>query len=245
MATDKSDRDDSSPSVSPLSNPTPNDAPPDDPVDVDLGVVSRGFAGLPPHARGQKIGLFGGSFNPPHDGHRVASLLALHRLRLDNVWWLVSPGNPLKDTSALPTVEARVAAGCKLAAHPKIMVSGFEQQLGSPYTCDTVAALAARCPEVHFVWLMGADSFADFHLWKNWRTIAETVPLAIVDRPGSTLHAAQGRAAETLRDFRLDESAAPLLPTSKPPAYVFLHGTPSPLSSTQLRATRDESTTNP
>ena len=172
----------------------------------------------------------------------MASLLALQRLQLDRVWWLVSPGNPLKDTSSLPPVEARIASACRLAAHPRIVVTGFEQTLGSPFTCDTVAALAVRCPTVHFVWLMGADSFANFHLWKNWRTIADTLPLAIVDRPGSTLQAAQGRAATVLQSFRLDESTAPLLPTSKPPAYVFLHGKRSPLSSTQLRAKHGSST---
>ena len=222
------------------------DRPDDDPCLLSQG-FSQGFSGLPPHARGQRIGLFGGSFNPPHDGHRAASVMALHRLRLDKVWWLVSPGNPLKDTRALPPVEDRILAACALASHPKIVVTGFERTLGSPYTCDTVAALAARCPGVHFVWLMGGDSFASFHLWKNWRSIADTLPLAIIDRPGSTLSAAQNRAASALRAFRLDESAAPRLATIKPPAYVFLHGRRSPLSSTQIRARvgRPKSTTSP
>lgn len=199
-------------------------------------MISKAFARLPPHGRGQRIGLFGGSFNPPHDGHRSASLLALHRLQLDWVWWLVSPGNPLKDTRGLPAVEDRIAAARRLAAHPRIVVTGFERTLGSPYTCDTVAVLAERCPTIRFVWLMGADSFATFHLWKDWRLIAATMPLGIIDRPGSTLRAAQTRASATLRAYRLDERNAALLPTTKPPAYVFLHGKRSPLSSTQLRA---------
>ena len=199
-------------------------------------MISQGFAGLPPVGRGQRIGLFGGSFNPAHDGHRAASLLALRRLRLDRVWWLVSPGNPLKDTRDLPPVSVRMEAARRLASHPGIVVTAFEQKLGSPYTCDAVAALAVRCPGIHFVLLMGADSFASFHRWKRWRSIVATVPLGIVDRPGSTLRAAQTRAASALGAARLDESAAPLLATTRPPAYVFLHGKRSPLSSTQLRA---------
>ena len=191
---------------------------------------------MPPIARGQRIGLFGGSFNPPHDGHRAASLIALRRLKLDWVWWLISPGNPLKDTRDLPSVAARIEIARRLAAHPRIMISGYEQTLGSPFTCDTVAALALRCAGVRFVWLMGADSFATFHHWKNWRSIADTFPLGIIDRPGSTLRAAQARAASTLRAVRLDERDAALLPTAIPPAYVFLHGRRSTLSSTQLRA---------
>lgn len=199
-------------------------------------MISQAFAGLPPVARGQRIGLFGGSFNPPHDGHRTASLVALKRLQLDWVWWLVSPGNPLKDVSDLPPVAERMAAAQAIAAHPKIVVTGFEEKLGSPFTCDTVAAITSRCPDVHFVWLMGADSFADFHHWKNWKDIANTVPLAIVDRPGSTLRATQAQAAATLSAGRLDEREAASLATTPPPAYVFLHGPRSPLSSTQLRA---------
>lgn len=206
-------------------------------------MISAAYPGLPPHGRGQRIGLFGGSFNPPHDGHRVASLLALRRLRLDRVWWLVSPGNPLKDTRDLPSVAERIVAASEVAAHPGIIVTGFEQALGSPFTCDTVASLAARCPGLHFVWLMGADSFAGFHDWKNWRLIADTFPMAIIDRPGSTLRAAQTRAAAALGAFRLDESDAPLLATAPPPAYVFLHGKRSTLSSTQLRAESTDPTT--
>ena len=209
-------------------------------------MISQGFAGLPPFARGQRIGLFGGSFNPPHDGHRAASLLALKRLRLDRVWWLVSPGNPLKDRSGLPPVAERIAAAERVAAHPKIVVTGFEARLGSPFTCDTIVELKRRCAGVHLVWLMGADSFADLHRWKSWRRIAEMLPIGIIDRPGSTLRAAQARAAATLAPARLEESDAVLLATTPPPAYVFLHGRRSPLSSTALRATPKEApTTSP
>ncbi len=200
--------------------------------------LSSGFAGVPPHARGQRIGLFGGSFDPPHEGHRATSLVALRRLRLDAVWWLVSPGNPLKDHSALPPLDARMAAARRVAAHPRIAVSGLERGLGSSFTCDIVAALTRRCPGVRFVWIMGSDAFADLHRWRRWRLIAATLPLGVVDRPGSTLSAASGHAAGALRAARLREVDAALLPGAAPPAYVFLHGKRSPLSSTGLRAAR-------
>ena len=151
------------------------------------------------------------------------------------MWWLVSPGNPLKDTSALPPVAARIEAARALAAHPRIVVSGFEQTLGSPYTCDTVAVLRARHPCVRFVLLMGADSFADLYRWKRWRLIVETLPIGVVDRPGSTLRAAQGAAAAALIGRRLPEHDAASLADAPPPAYVILHDKRSPLSSTALR----------
>ena len=201
-------------------------------------MISRGFAGLPPHGRGQRIGLFGGSFNPPHDGHRAASLIALHRLELDWIWWLVTPGNPLKEWNGLPPIAERMVAARLCAAHPKIIVTTFEAQLGSRYTYDLVQALVQRCPTVRFVWIMGADSFASFPLWKRWQGIADLVPLAVVDRPGFTLRATQTRAAALLRGARLGEAAAAQLPDQEPPAYVFLHGPRSSLSSTELRDDR-------
>lgn len=198
-------------------------------------LVSPGYRGLPPHAHGQRIGLFGGSFNPPHDGHRTASLLALKRLQLDRVWWLVSPGNPLKTHEGLPSVAARIADAQDVARHPRIAVSGFEAILGSPYTCDTVAALTTRCPGVHFVWLMGADAFCDLQRWRHWSRIAAALPFAVVDRPGSTLAATHGRAATRLAPYRLAEAEAHVLATRTPPAWVYLHGRRSSLSSTALR----------
>ncbi len=147
------------------------------------------IAVLPPHAPGLKIGLFGGSFNPAHEGHRAASLLALRRLGLDRVWWLVSPGNPLKDTRGLPSLDQRVAAAAKFARDPRIAVTGFEETIGAQYTYQTILYLKARCRGVRFVWIMGADNLANFEHWKRWRTIATNVPIAIIDRPGSTLSA--------------------------------------------------------
>jgi nicotinate-nucleotide adenylyltransferase len=202
---------------------------------IARGPASPSFVGLPPVVDGQRIGLFGGSFNPAHAGHRAASLIALRRLRLDWVWWLVSPGNPLKDTRGLPRVAQRLEAARRLAAHPRIVVTGFEQTLGSPYTCDTVAVLRARHPAVRFVLLMGADSFADLHRWKHWRSIVAAVPIGVVDRPGSTLRIAQSHAAAILVGRRLPETSAATLPLAPPPAYVILHDKRSPLSSTAIR----------
>lgn len=199
-------------------------------------MTSPAYPGLPPFGCGQRIGVFGGSFDPAHDGHRVASLLALRRLALDRVWWLVSPGNPLKDTSRLPSMAERMRIACAVAAHPRIAISGFERELGSPYTCNLVTALVERSPGVRFVWLMGADSFADLHLWKRWRSIAATVPMGVIDRPGSTQRAARTRAAAALATRRLAERDAPRLASAALPAWVFLHGVRSPLSSTAIRA---------
>jgi nicotinate-nucleotide adenylyltransferase len=200
--------------------------------------ISRGFVRLPPFARGLRVGLFGGSFNPAHQGHRAASLLALRRLRLDCVWWLVSPGNPLKDRSDLAPMSNRMEAARRLAAHPRIKVSGFEAAIGATYSFETVAWLKARCPGVRFVWIMGADNLAGLHRWRRWRDLAALVPIAVIDRPGSTLKSMSSRAARILAPDLLPESEAGRLATAPPPALVFLHGPRSGLSSTALRARR-------
>lgn len=193
------------------------------------------IAVLPPYAPGLKVGLFGGSFNPAHEGHRTASLLALRRLGLDRVWWLVSPGNPLKDTSGLPPLDERIAAAAKIARDPRIAVTGFEETIGAHYTYQTILYLKARCRGVHFVWIMGADNLASFEHWKHWRTIAANVPIAIIDRPGSTLSATHARPALALNRYRVDESDGLVFPLTPPPAMIFLHGPRSELSSTALR----------
>jgi nicotinate-nucleotide adenylyltransferase len=190
---------------------------------------------LPPFVPGLKVGLFGGSFNPPHEGHRAASLLALRRLKLDRIWWLVTPNNPLKDARELAPLALRIEAARKVANHPRIEVTGIEAATGATYSFETISYLKKRCPGVRFVWIMGADNFRYFERWQRWREIAKLVPLAIIDRPGFTLKALHGRAALTMARFRYDESDARVLATAAPPAFVFLHGPRSPQSSTELR----------
>ncbi len=185
--------------------------------------------------RGLRVGLFGGSFNPPHDGHREASLLALRRLQLHRIWWLVSPSNPLKDARELAPLAKRVEAARRVSRHPRIKITAIEAAIGSTYTYQTISYLKRRCPGVHFVWLMGADNFRAFDRWQRWRKIAELVPIAIIDRPDFTLTALRGRAAETLAPYRRKETYASVLATAAPPAFIFLHGPRSPKSSTVLR----------
>ena len=191
---------------------------------------------LPRHVPGMRIGLFGGTFNPPHAGHRLVSTIALARMGLDCVWWLVTPGNPLKQTEGLPPLVQRIAAAQKLANHPRIVVSGLEAGIGTRYTYDTISYLTARCPGVHFVWIMGADNLASFHRWQHWREIAGLLPIAVIDRPGSTLKAVNGLAGAWLTPHRIDETDAALLPFARPPAFTFIHARRSDLSSTELRA---------
>lgn len=190
---------------------------------------------LPRHAPGLRIGLYGGSFNPPHAGHRHVSLVALNRLRLDRVWWLVTPGNPLKDVGGLPPTADRVAAARRVAVHPRIDVTGFEEELGSRYTLETLRYLDRRCEGVRFVWIMGADNLAGFHRWRGWEEIAGLMPMAVVDRPGWTLLATQSRAGRALGPYRWPEGEVRRLPGADAPAWVLLHGPRSFLSSTALR----------
>jgi nicotinate-nucleotide adenylyltransferase len=200
---------------------------------------------LPPHAPGMKIGLFGGTFDPPHQAHVGATLLALKRLKLDRVWWLVTPGNPLKDTSGLGPLKARIAAARALTHHPRIDVTGLEAVIKTRYTYDTIKWLVARCPRVHFVWIMGADNLRSFHRWQKWRGIAKLVPFAVVDRLGPSLYATASPAGQALSRTRLAEVDAAALPFHAPPAWVFLHGLKSSLSSTALRALRRLTATKP
>jgi len=185
-----------------------------------------------------RIGLFGGTFDPAHAAHRGASLLAMKRIGLDRVWWLVTPGNPLKDTRGLAPLEERVVAARALANHPRIDVSDLEAEIGTRYTYQTLRYLLRRCPHMHFVWIMGADNLRSFHRWQHWRDIARLVPIAVVDRLGPSLYASAGIAGQALAYARVPESAAKTLPERTPPAWIYLHGLKSPLSSTALRAAR-------
>lgn len=182
-----------------------------------------------------RIGLLGGSFDPAHEAHREISLTALKRLGLDQVWWLVTPGNPLKDVSRLPSLAERVADAENIAHHPRIVVTGFDGGTGSGYTIDLLFALKQRFPGVHFVWLMGADNLVGFHRWKAWPEIFGLVPIAVLDRPGYRLKARAGQAAQRFAPYYVDESDAAALALLEPPAWTILSHKLSGLSSTALR----------
>jgi nicotinate-nucleotide adenylyltransferase len=190
---------------------------------------------LPAASDGLRIGLVGGSFNPPHAAHLAISQFAIKRLRLDRVWWLVSPGNPLKDNHGLPPLDQRIDAAQKIARDPRIAVSGIEAVIGTQYTEDTLRWLTARLPRAKFVWIMGADNLAQFHRWRNWRHIADLMPIAVVDRGEAGLRALASPAAQALARSRIDTDDAGSLAERRPPAWVFLHGLKLRLSSTQLR----------
>ena len=193
------------------------------------------FPRLPPFAQGMRIGLLGGSFNPPHEGHALITRLALRRLALDRIWWLVTPGNPLKPVTGLAALKARVEAARLLDVGPRVVVTDIEAQIGSRFTYDTLLRLKRRAPGVHFVWIMGADNLRQFHLWLHWRLIADLVPIVVVDRPGSTLKAISSPAGAALAPWRVPERDAARFATMRPPALLFLHGPRSWLSSTALR----------
>ena len=191
---------------------------------------------MPAAGDGAKIGLFGGSFNPPHEGHLNLCDLALKRLELDQIWWVVTPGNPLKDTSKLASLETRIQKCHEIISHPRIKVTAFEAKHKVRYTADTVTLVKRLRPRNDFIWLMGADNLADFHHWQDWQQIADMMPIAVIDRPGSTLSYHSALASIALSKYRIDEGDASLLAYMRPPAWTFLPGPRSSLSSTQLRA---------
>lgn len=190
---------------------------------------------IPFYADGMRIGLLGGSFNPPHAAHRAISLFAMKRLRLDRVWWLVSPGNPLKNGYGANDIVARAKAAGRIAHHPRIDVTCLEAVIGTRYTVDTVNYLHRRCGGARFIWIMGADNLAQFHRWDNWRRIAATVPIAVIDRPPRSFRALAAPAAQALARYRLPERTAARLAETPAPAWVFLSGMKLDLSSTSLR----------
>ncbi len=201
-------------------------------------LLPSGLVRLPRLAPGMRIGLYGGSFNPPHAGHRHVSLLALKRLQLDRIWWIVTPGNPLKNPGEAAPMAERIAQARRCASHPQIDVTGFEEGIGVRYTVDTLRFLVRRHPGVHFVWIMGADNLSGFHRWRGWRTIARLMPIAVIDRPGFTLRSTQARAAQALAGARLPEISASALAFRRGPAWTFIHGPRSTLSSTEIRRRR-------
>jgi len=190
----------------------------------------------PPHAApGQAIGLLGGSFNPPHAAHRMVSEVALKRLGLDKVWWIVSPGNPLKKRSDTLPLPDRLVLCREVARHPHIVVTDFEADLQTPYTASTLAFLKMRNPLVRYVWIMGADNLATFDRWHRWREIFTMVPIVVVDRPGWRLKALASKAARAFAAARLPETEAADLALRPAPAWTFLTGPLSHVSSTALR----------
>jgi nicotinate-nucleotide adenylyltransferase len=181
-----------------------------------------------------RIGLFGGSFNPPHRGHVYASELALRRLKLDFIWWLVSPQNPLKPARGMASLPARVGAATRFAGHRRIIVTDLEARLGTRFTIDTLRAVTTRFPDTHFVWLMGTDNLVQLPRWRRWQAIFGVVPIAVVARPGST---ASARTSIAARRFAF--AYAP--PSSRfverpPPAWTILEGPRDPTSATAIRS---------
>jgi nicotinate-nucleotide adenylyltransferase len=190
---------------------------------------------IPPYSDGMRVGLLGGSFNPPHVAHRAISLFAIKRLQLDRVWWLVTPGNPLKDPHALHDLNARVKAAREIAEDPRIEVSCLESVIGTRYTVDTINFLRRRASQLRFVWIMGADNLAQFHRWQHWQRIAMLIPIAVIDRPPQSFRALTAPAAQALARYRLPENKASRLADQRAPAWVFLTGMKLSLSSTGLR----------
>ena len=192
---------------------------------------------------GMAVGLFGGSFNPAHDGHAHVAETAMRRLGLDRIVWLVSPQNPLKDARDSAPLAERMAsarAAARLAADGRAMVvSDFETRAGTQWTVDTLRALTARHPGVRFVWLMGSDNLASFHKWRGWTDIMRMMPMAVIARPGSQLDSRTAPAAARFASARVPAARARLLPDLDAPAWTYLTAPLNPRSSTALRAARD------
>ncbi len=182
-----------------------------------------------------RIGLLGGSFNPAHEGHLHISLMALQRLGLDEVWWLVSPSNPLKEARDLASYDSRLEGARAMARHPRIKVSDFEARAGTRYTIHTLRSLMRRFGGVRFVWIAGTDILTQMPLWRDWEAIFRTVPIAIFDRPTYSLKALSGVAAQRFGRHRLSLRHAAKLAEQTPPAWTFIHGRCNPASATKLR----------
>ncbi|MDM8168153.1 nicotinate-nucleotide adenylyltransferase [Roseovarius sp.] len=192
-----------------------------------------------PHTRaGQAIGLLGGSFDPPHAGHVHISREALRRFGLDQVWWLVSPGNPLKERGPAP-LEERMAACRAILDHPRMHVSDFEAQAGTRFTAETLCVLQAARPELRYVWLMGADNLAQLDQWQDWEDIVGRVPLGVLARPGQRISARVSKAARVYRFARLKGAQSRCLARADAPAWCFVNVPMRGISSTELRKAGD------
>ncbi|MCX7567843.1 nicotinate-nucleotide adenylyltransferase [Sulfitobacter sp. F26169L] len=190
---------------------------------------------IPYASSGQVIGLLGGSFDPAHAGHVHITLEALKRFGLDQVWWLVSPGNPLKSRGPAPLAQ-RVERARSLMDHPRVQITDIEARIGTRYTAQTLRALQQHYPAQRFVWLMGADNLAQFHLWQDWQGIAESVPLGILARPGQRISARMSRTAKFYADYRIAGRNSQLLSHARAPAWCFVNVPMINVSSSAIRA---------
>lgn len=209
------------------------------PRSITPAALGRALGGHLP-ARKQRIGLLGGSFNPAHEGHRHIALEGLKRLQLDEVWWLVSPQNPLKERSGMASLEDRLARARRVARHPRLRVTALEDVLGTCATAETLKTLQQHFPGVNFVWLMGADNLAQVHRWQRWTEIFRTLPVAVLDRPSYSLCVLYAKAAQRFTKARIPERRAATLAGRSAPAWTFLHIRLNPLSATALRERRSE-----
>jgi len=203
-----------------------------------IATPARLAAALGGHLPGPKaaIGLLGGSFNPPHQAHRDISLQALQHLGLNEVWWLVSPQNPLKATAGMAPLAERLAQARLMVNHPRLRPSSLETLLGTRHTADTLSALKQRFQALRFVWLMGADNMVELEKWYKWEQIFNLVPVAIFDRPSYALRAMAAKPAKRFAQKRLKEASSRRLADCRTPAWVFIHGRRNPLSATHIRA---------
>ena len=197
--------------------------------------------GFPALRSGMAVGLLGGSFDPPHLGHALITREALKRFGLDEIWWLVSPGNPLKPKGPAP-LHRRMEAARKVMQHPRVRVTDLETRLGTRYTAETLDALRQRYSGVRFVWLMGADNLASFHHWERWQDILATVPVGVLARPGQRISARTSPAAQQFRRHRLRGREAARLALSEPPAWCFVNVPMVDISSSDIRARGDWTT---
>lgn len=206
------------------------------PPGPSAGALRDGL-GLSP---GMRVGLFGGSFNPAHDGHAHVAETALSRLQLDKVVWLVSPQNPLKSSHEMASLDSRMASARATAKGPVMVVSDFESRAGTAWTVDTLRVLKARHPGVHFVWLMGSDNLASFHRWRGWTDIMRMMPVAVVARPGSMLESRAAPAARRFAGYRVSSDEARVLADMAAPAWTYLTAPLNLSSSTALREARKQ-----
>ena len=206
-----------------------------------MGVVFVLRHDIPYAAAGQVVGLLGGSFDPAHAGHAHITREALKRFGLDQVWWLVSPGNPLKARGPAPMAQ-RISKARAVMDHPRVQIMGIEARLGTRYTAQTLRALRLLYPQVRFVWLMGADNLAQFHLWQDWREIADSVPMGILARPGQRISARMSRASTLYAAHRIGGRFSQKLAQADAPAWCFVNVPMMDVSSSAIRAAGEWST---